>query len=139
MARQQPARSPRGVHEADIARLAAAQQVIARAHAELVADAGTRVTPADRRWAHIYVSRVLAADDDTGRRDGWITRGDLVRWIDLLALGRAAARQLDPGHDGEHVVDCEACALSLAVRRLREAAVNAGWTASRPSTAIEDP
>lgn len=127
VAQQQPARPPRGVHEADIGRRAAAGHVIQAAHARLVADAGDRVSPAASAFAHVYVGAVLAEDDEAGRRDGWVTRGDLVRWADVVALGRAVRTLVDPGHQGEHVTGCEACGLSLAVRRLREAAWNAGY------------
>jgi len=116
----------RPVQPLDTARLAAAQQVIAAAHEALVADVGSRVTPADHRWAHVYVSRVLAADDKAGRADGRVVRGDEVRWADVVALGRAAAGLLDPGHDGQDVTGCAACDLWRAVERVREAARQAG-------------
>lgn len=126
MDQQQPARPPRAMHEADIGRRAAAGHVIQAAHARLAADAGERVSPAAAVYAHVYVSAVLDADDEQGRRDGWVTRGDVLRWADVVALGRAAATLVDPEHPGQHVTGCEACGLSLAVRRVREAAVNAG-------------
>ena len=116
----------RPVQPLDTARLAAAQHVIARAHEQLVADAGSRVTPADPRWAHVYVQRVLAADDKTGRADGRVVRGDEVRWADVVALGRAAAGLLDPGHEGQDVTGCASCDLWRAVAKVREAARQAG-------------
>jgi hypothetical protein len=112
----------RPVQPLDTARLSTAQQAIAQAHAGLVADAGQRVTPADRRWAYVYVQRVLAADDDRARREGRVATGDDVWWADVIELGRVAAEVAGAGHREWHGEGCGPCRLGLAVRRVREAA-----------------
>jgi hypothetical protein len=117
---------PRGVHEADIARWGNAKHAIGREHDRLVADAGQRVTPAVGRWAYVYGKAVLDADDADGAANGWVTRADHVRWVDVIALGRAAAGQVDPDHDGQDTADCAACDLWRAVARIRESALQAG-------------
>lgn len=79
------------VRPLDTARHRAGQLTIADAHAELVAQVGEGVTPADHRWAHVYAGRILRADDRAGREQGRITRGDEVRWADVIALRVVAA------------------------------------------------
>lgn len=114
------------VRPLDTARHRAGQLTIADAHADLVAQVGEGVTPADHRWAHVYADRVLRADDRAGREQGRITRGDEVRWADVIALGKAAKGLLDPEHTGQDVTGCGACDLWRAVARVREAAAQAG-------------
>jgi hypothetical protein len=78
------------------------------------------VTVASPGFAFSYVAAVLEADDAHGRANGWVTRGELVRWFDLVLVARAAAGQLDDAHDGRHTVGCAGCDLRRAVGRLRE-------------------
>lgn len=117
---------PRGVHEADIARWGVAKHAVAAEHERLAADADQRIAAQLGRWSYHYGKAVVEADDRDGAVHGWVTRADLIRWQDVIALGRAAAGQVDPEHDGQDPTGCEACDLWRAVARVRESATNAG-------------
>jgi hypothetical protein len=126
MATEQPQPASRAPHEADIARWNAAGVALQREHERLVADAGDRVRVEVPGYAYRYATAVLRVDDTTGRDLGYVTRADLIRWQDLIALARAAVRLLSPEHTGQHMPRCAGCDLHRAVGRLRTAAVNAG-------------
>jgi hypothetical protein len=113
--------SDRGPHEADLARWNAATATLKRRHEELVADAGQRVGVPG--YAYLYARAILAADDHDGRRLGWVTRADLVRWEDLLIVARAAVARLDDAHTGQDLPGCAACDLHRAIGRLRTTSV----------------
>lgn len=87
------------------------------------------------RYAWHLGSAVVERDDEHGRATGYVVRGDLITWADLVAVARAATAALDPAHVGACITGCAACDLNRAVGRLREAA----RTARRAGIDIETP
>jgi hypothetical protein len=124
----------RSVDAADIDRWRVVDLALQAEHGRLVADAGGRVSPAAPTYVHCYTKAALAADDQHGTANGWVTRHDLVRWYDLVVIARAAMTQLDPEHSGQHMTGCPGCDLQRGLGRLRESAQDAGI---RPATPEE--
>jgi hypothetical protein len=108
---------------ADIARWQAAKQALERAWADLEREVGPQI----RVYGYGYqlARAVLLLDDTAGERGGWVTRADSVHWADVIALGKAATKLLDPQHQGRCLTGCDACDLHRAVSRIREVAPRA--------------
>jgi hypothetical protein len=110
----------------DIARWQEAQKRLQRAWADLQLELGDDVPVQVQIHGYQLARAVIRWDDGAGERGGWVTRGDGVKWSDVIALGRAAVAALDPEHRGQHPVGCAACEVHLAVGRLRERAPRGG-------------
>jgi hypothetical protein len=104
-------------------------------HERLLAAAGAAVNVA--RYGFNYAARVIEADDEQGRANGWVTRYDEIRWSDLVAIATAAAGLVEDGHIGQCVRACDACDLFRALGRIRESTPQ-GDPRGRPPRRLHD-